>query len=48
MTIQIGKEVEEKMGVGTKSKAILQHLLRVHVNFYLNVKFAFPSTCKKR
>lgn len=27
VTIQVGKEVEEKRGVGTKSKAILQHLL---------------------
>lgn len=29
VTIQIWKKVEEKMGVGTKSKAILQHLLQV-------------------
>lgn len=27
VTMQIGKEGQEKMGVGTKSKAILQHLL---------------------
>ena len=29
VTMQIGKEGQEKMGVGTKSKAILQHLLKV-------------------
>jgi hypothetical protein len=27
VTIQIGKEVEKKMGVGTKSKAIPQSVL---------------------
>lgn len=50
MTIRIGKEVEEKMGVGMKSKAIPQHLLQLHCKSpgMSSQRFPLPSSERDR